>query len=377
MDEENKKRFDNLCLKILQDRNLKFLSSILFSLELEWSEEIPTAGTNGIKLIINPNFFFNKLSKEERFSIILHELWHVAKLHPLRRDDRDPLLWNMACDYVINNMLLKENNYSVKIKFPKGVLVNKEYEDLSEEEIYETLVEDMKAKSIPLDGSNFIDVMDCPEDKKMQAIGKVSQAVQSAKMQGDTSSAGAEYLLNKFTKNKLNWRKLLRKYMTQALDKNEYSWKKPNRRYPDIYLPSLVQSDGRLTHLIYCLDVSGSISDKDIERFNSEVKYIKSSLNPDKLTLVQFDVKILRTDVFTANDRFDNIQVVHGGGTSYDDIRELILKEKPTATVIFTDLCCSPMSPINKAEVYWVTKEEDLKYGEDPLFGKKIVIPKG
>ena len=44
------------------------------------------------------------LSKEERLFVILHELWHVAKLHSIRRESRDPRLWNIACDYHINNL---------------------------------------------------------------------------------------------------------------------------------------------------------------------------------------------------------------------------------------------------------------------------------
>ena len=161
--------------------------------------------------------------------------------------------------------------------------------------------------------------------------------------------------------------------MTALLDKSDYSWRKPNRRFSDMYLPSRVESDGRLTHLLYFLDVSGSIEESQIVRFNSEIRHIKESLNPDKLTLVQFDTRIQRVDVFTSTQKFTNIHVVIGGGTSYNEVHDYILKEKPTASVIFTDLCCTPMQEVD-SPIIWVTREEDLKYASKPLFGKTIVI---
>ena len=92
-----------------------------------------------------------------------------------------------------------------------------------------------------------------------------------------------------------------------------------------------------------------------------------------KSTLVQFDTRIQRVDIFTSTQKFTNIHVVAGGGTSYTEVYDYILKEKPTASVIFTDLCCTPMQEVN-SPVIWVTREEDLKYASMPLFGKTIVI---
>ena len=132
--------------------------------------------------------------------------------------------------------------------------------------------------------------------------------------------SGITSLLSKFIKPSINWKKILYKYMTALLDKSDYSWRKPNRRFSDIYLPSRVESDGRLTHLLYFLDVSGSIEENQIVKFNSEIRHIKESLNPDKLTLVQFDTRIRRVDVFTSTQKFTNIHVVAGWGTSYNEV---------------------------------------------------------
>ena len=372
---EQSQKWDNLCLKLLGEPRARFLTSLLYSLKLVWADDIPTAGTNGILLKINPKFFY-ELSKEERLFVILHELWHVAKLHSIRRESRDPRLWNIACDYHINNLLLKENYSSFKITVMKDCYKDEKYKDLSEEEIYEELLKQYP-NGLPdneYSGNNLSgDLKELDQEEKSKAIAKVMEATQTAKAMGCDVGSGITSLLSKFIKPSINWKKVLYKYMTALLDKSDYSWRKPNRRFSDIYLPSRVESDGRLTHLLYFLDVSGSIEESQIVRFNSEIKHIKESLNPDKLTLVQFDTRIQRVDVFTSTQKFTNIHVVAGGGTSYSEVHDYILKEKPTASVIFTDLCCTPMQEVD-SPVIWVTREEDLKYASKPLFGKTIVI---
>lgn len=369
-EQEQMKKLDNLALKIIREPNLAFIGSFLFNTEITIDNTIETACTNGVYLKINPVFFFEYLTKEERFFTIIHELWHIAKLHAMRRESRDPFLWNMACDYHINALILEDNrNWSVQPKLPKGALYNKCYKDKSEEEIYEELV-----KNHITPPANFIaDIKDATKEEQSQAISKVGQAIQSAKMAG--TEVGKDFItfFNEFTKSKISWRKLLHKFCTEALDKSDFTWKKPNRRYKDLYLPSLDYGEGALTHLIYFLDVSGSIDDKTIQIFNSEVKAIKEQLHPEKLTLIQFDTHILRTDVFTKDKPFSNISIVNGGGTSYEDVRDLILKEKPTAAIILTDLYCSPMQPV-KVPVLWVTLERDKKYRETPITGKVIEI---
>ena len=372
---EQSQKWDNLCLKLLGEPRARFLTSLLYSLKLEWSNDIPTAGTNGLILKINPKFFYD-LSKEERLFTVLHELWHVAKLHSIRRESRDPRLWNIACDYHINNLLLKENYSSFKITVMKDCLKDNKFKDLSEEEIYEELLKQYP-NGLP-DNEYFKnnlngDLEELDQEEKSKAIAKVMEAIQTAKAMGCDVSSGITSLLSKFIKPSIYWKKVLYKYMTALLDKSDYSWRKPNRRFSDMYLPSRVESDGRLTHLIYFLDVSGSITNSQIVRFNSEIKHIKESLNPDKLTLVQFDTRIQRVDVFTSTQKFTNIHVVAGGGTSYTQVRDYILKEKPTASVIFTDLYCTPMQEVD-SPVIWVTREKDLKYASKPLFGKTIVI---
>lgn len=372
-DKDLKKKLDNLAIKIIKEPNLAFIGSFLFNLEIELDKSVPTACTNGVYLKVNPDFFYNILSKEQRFFTIIHELWHIAKLHSLRMEDRDPMLWNMACDFHINWLIQSQCNrrWTVTPDMPKGCLYDEKYADMSEEEIYDELLS--HSKEVPANYES--DLVKSSKEEQTEAIHKVGSTLQMAKNQGVETAEGYSTFFTEFVKPKLNWRRILRKFCTEQLDKADYTWRRPNRRYPKVYMPSLDYSDtGTLTHLMYFLDVSGSISDDDIKLFNSEIKAIKENLNPDKLTLVQFDTKICRIDVFTKDMPFSNIEVVAGGGTSYEDVRNLILQEKPTAAIIFTDLCCSPMQEVRKIPVMWVTRYTDRRYRENPLFGKILEI---
>ena len=40
---------------------------------------------------------------EASAAVVAHEVWHLVRRHHLRRGDRDPTLWNVACDIAIND----------------------------------------------------------------------------------------------------------------------------------------------------------------------------------------------------------------------------------------------------------------------------------
>jgi DNA-binding MarR family transcriptional regulator len=64
---------------------------------------------------------------------VAHELLHAALMHGLRRRERDPRLWNIAADIVVNGMVRKDTAYDL----PKGGVENPKLAHLSVEEIYE------------------------------------------------------------------------------------------------------------------------------------------------------------------------------------------------------------------------------------------------
>lgn len=355
LDIENLTReLDRVKSRVFLGRNAAFLGSLMSSLEFIWSEDIPTAGTDGVRFWWNPKDFI-ALPPEERKATVEHELWHVARLHMVRRGDRDPRLWNYACDVRINRDLRKEGYPNLPP--PMWVQDHHEIPHEVEEDIYDFLMQ--KSQGNPQMGSGQVHHM-IPGDQQSNqaAINNVVKAIHLTKLAGQAGNlpGGIEETVNKFLAPVIPWETVLYNFFTDLLD-DDYTWRRPNRRHDprELYLPSRFTDDGRLEHLIYYLDVSGSITDHDLIRFNSEVKFIKDTFNPVKLTLVQFDTQISHEMVITENDQFEEVKIVGRGGTCLVPVREHIIKHKPTAAIIFSDLYVTPMQPLPfEVPVIWV-----------------------
>lgn len=81
-----------------------------------------------------------RFSEEEYRFVMAHELLHVGLRHDVRRQGRDPYLWNIACDYVINAWLV-----DMKVgTMPVGALYDVELARDSAESIYDRIVTDLR-----------------------------------------------------------------------------------------------------------------------------------------------------------------------------------------------------------------------------------------
>ncbi|MBI1822193.1 MAG: peptidase [Nitrospirae bacterium] len=69
-------------------------------------QEIRVAAVNGTlqEIYINPAA---GLTEPECGFVIAHEILHVGLRHEIRRQGREPYLWNVACDYVVNGWLME------------------------------------------------------------------------------------------------------------------------------------------------------------------------------------------------------------------------------------------------------------------------------
>lgn len=356
-----------------------FLAPILCKLKVVISKDDPTCATDGINLFVNEEFF-SSLTRDQRVTVLLHETWHVARLHMLRRGNRDPKIWNMACDYRINNDLHDEGRDIESINGLLGLRFNNP--NLSEEEIYERLINNPSNSS---ESSQMLsgDIKEPSGDgegegsnssenslsARSKIINTVVEASQIAKMSAPGTLPGdMTTIIDSFLKPVLPWEKLLENYFSDMI-KEDYSWKRPNKRFSDIYMPSINDEEGRLDHLAFFIDTSGSISDSQLKRFNSEVKYIQETYRPKKLTIIQFDTRIHSVKTYTEEYRFKAISCEGRGGTDLSEVHDYIVKNKPTASVIFTDLWCS-MMPRVKSPVIWVISGNH----KDAPFGKSIHI---
>ena len=81
------------------------------------------------------------LTLEEWKFVLAHEYLHAGLCHHERCQGRDPYLWNVACDYVINDWLHEMNIGNM----PKeGLLYDETLHNMSAEAIYDIIVKEMR-----------------------------------------------------------------------------------------------------------------------------------------------------------------------------------------------------------------------------------------
>jgi predicted metal-dependent peptidase len=116
-----------------------FFATIALHARFVESTDIPTMATDGRDVFVNAEFAAS-LSREHLDGVLLHEVLHAALGHVTRRGTRDPQLWNVAADIVVNGLVLGN-----RFELPEGALHEADKQDYSAEEIYAILSKSPKA----------------------------------------------------------------------------------------------------------------------------------------------------------------------------------------------------------------------------------------
>ena len=104
------KRLQAAVMRIRGDH--PFLGTLALFAELKVSKEVDTAATDGKKLIFNPTFV-DKQDAKQLCGLVTHELLHAALQHVSRIREREPTLWNIAADIVVNGMIRHDTRYDL------------------------------------------------------------------------------------------------------------------------------------------------------------------------------------------------------------------------------------------------------------------------
>jgi predicted metal-dependent peptidase len=340
-----------------------FFCHLAFSLVHEFSFKIPTAATNGKRVLYNPEFFM-ALSPEERVFLILHESMHCAYLHMERAKQMDKKRYNIAADHVINLQLIERG-----FKMPKIGLADPQYKELSTEEVYNLLPVNPKDNQGGI-GEDLEDPVDSSEQLKADMQDILVRATMQAKMAGDKPGSipgDIQIFLDRLLNPKLPWHRILAKYI-QAFVKNDYSFKKPNRRFfPQHFLPTLYSQ--KLINIAIAVDTSGSVSDHEFNRFVTETNSILRMMSPEKITILQFDTEIKSiTDVRNVRELM-KIRFTGRGGTQIEPVIAWANANKPQLLLVFSDGYFSFYGPETKAKTLWLI-HDNKEFS--PPFGKVI-----
>ncbi len=102
-----------------------------------WEISLAAVDAEHGEIYVNPAA---ALTAEEWRFVLAHEMLHAALRHDRRALGRDPYLWNVACDYVINGWLVAMGVGEL----PHGVLHDQQLTGMSAESVYDTLTTDIR-----------------------------------------------------------------------------------------------------------------------------------------------------------------------------------------------------------------------------------------
>ena len=341
------KDFAKTKAKLFTYRGAGFLGSLMANHKYIWDEDCDTAWCDSVNIAFNPYFYRDVLTPKSRVTVLAHEVWHTGCDHHGRVGGRDPEIWNISGDHLIN-LMLKEMGFS----FENIEWAHKDprFKGMSTEQIYDILI-----KERPPVNPKAQDMRPVPKGtSKTDTLRKIIKAKQSSQMCKEVGviPGEVEVHVENYLRPQLPWEILLAKFMTE-ISKDDYSFKRPSRRYEDEYLPSRQGHNG-LEHIIWYWDISGSMTDEQLNVTNTEIKHVYDTYSPKRMTVVTFDTVIHDIFEFHEGDEFNDL-VLHGrGGTSLNPVYHHIKENQPTAAIILSDLHCQRMGDNPGSQLLWV-----------------------
>lgn len=340
------------------------------------SPTLPTAATDGKNILFNPDFLLS-LPSSQQDGLLLHEVLHAALLHVARRGERERLLWNIAADIVVNGMVVQQGCFEL----PDGGLRDEKLEHLSVEEVYELLMKQPKCKH-NLTNSDLLE--EALEDGEREGD-NLSQSRKAAleshwrnAMQQATAIArtvargtiptGFERELGALNSAQLDWRSYLWRYLVQT----PTDFVNFDRRFigRGLYLESL---EGESVQVYVAVDTSGSIDNKQLGMFLSEVRGILNAYPHLKCELYYVDAEAYGPYNLHAKDEIPSPQ--GGGGTSFVPffvkVEESWDRQTSGVCVYLTDGYGDFPNPAPELPTLWVVTPGGLDLSAFP-FGEAV-----
>ena len=337
-----------------------------------------TAATDGRKFYYNSEFINNLPLKQLEF-LFGHEVLHVVYDHMGRRGNRDPKLWNIADDYCVNSDLIEQR---VGEKIPVA-LYDAKFKGQSAEEVYDYLYENAEKIDIGkllqqvlddhLDGEGSGDgdgdddndgkgrprlskeEMDAIRDEIKEAVLQAAQVVGAGNL-----PAGVKRMIKDLTEPVISWQELLQQQI-QSIIKDDFTWMRPSRRgwHMDAVMPGM--KPGETIDICIAIDTSGSISERDIKDFMSEIQGIMDSYNEYKIKVWCFDTEVYNEQSFTSEnlDDISSYEPAGGGGTDFMANWEYMKEHniEPKKFIMFTDgMPFGEWGEENYCDTVWIIK---------------------
>jgi predicted metal-dependent peptidase len=302
-----------------------------------------------------------QLNDDECLFVFAHELLHAGLNHASRRQGRDALLWNIACDFAINGWLVE-----MRIGVPPsmGLLHDLGLAGQSAEEIYDRLATDMRRarKLATLRGLGAPDLIGIDEgsvfvDAEAYCRRALAQGYERYTAIGSrgTLPAGLAEEIRSLSQPPIPWDVRLAHWFDERFPPPERrrSYARPSRRQsatPDIPRPSAARPDeeSRASRVFgVVLDTSGSMDAAMLGKALGAIASYALAREVSAVRLVCCDAEAYDSGWVEPEGLLERYRVVGRGGTvlqpGLDCLRELAARgDFPRAgpLLVITDGAC-------------------------------------
>lgn len=299
-------------------------ASLRMHLSTEASTAVPTAGTDGDRLLYNPSFV-DSITDTELVAVLAHEVAHCALRHITRCGGRDRTRWNIAAD-ACANALLAADGFALPVGcVPPAAL------ELTAEDVYNQLPDSAPCPTwlpgdvLPSVSSDASDKGDtgAPSvtalDQKWREIVASARGLQPGSI--DRSAVSSQPDIDPWS--------VLSVWFSSHRMSSDRSWSRISRRVP--WMP------GKRSELIgfvaICIDTSGSIDSHLLGTFLGHCKTICASENVEAV-LISADADIHK--IVRPGDDWPTLWT-GGGGTDFRPALKTAEELRPDCIVYFTD----------------------------------------
>ena len=325
------------------------------------------------------------LSVAEWKFVLAHEFLHAALRHDVRREERDPILWNVACDYVINNWLV-EMNIGV---MPETVLYDEHFKGMSAESVYDVLCDNIKYYQ-SLDPKDII----YGEDDwwEHQNGAEMDAYYRSAIQRGLDyyQQQGRGYLPGDFVEEvrainqpPIRWDVELAKWFDEQFQPLE-----PHRTYarlsrrqsstPDIPRPAWTMPEEQAEQRIFgvLLDTSGSMDRSLLAAALGSIASYAEARDVHHVRVVFCDAAAYDQGIMTPEDIAGTVKVRGRGGTKLQPGIDLLDKDdkfpKDAPVLIITDGACDRLNLHGRKHAFLIPAGSRLPFvPRGPVFRLK------
>ncbi len=342
-----------------------FVAASVSTIATEKVETIRMASIPELVIYYNPGWF-DTLSSQHKQGVVLHELLHVIFLHQYRRGNRQILLWSVACDLAVNEMLpegyLEPDSVTVeKLNRKAGLRMEKN----KNAEYYYEMITDMEdllgfshieGDSILIfEGENSLKVQKLSEetasDMEVNALkSNLAQSMSDAQSDAEAFAGMDERIEEIYRDIQMDWRVILKRFLTgRGRMITRKSYKRQSRRYED--LPGTKRSVG--VDALIAIDESGSISDSLVNEFYKELREI-NKITGTNMMVTRFDTECtepVSLSTFTVTNKR-----IKRGGTDFRPVFSLADRHKIPLVIIFTDGDGEAPASANQNTLWVLTK---------------------